>query len=60
MALFAEMFGPPPRLKERYVVQRALKQGTPLSLYRAVDAREGNRRCLVADPLHPPPGRAAR
>jgi serine/threonine-protein kinase len=47
ITLFAEMFGPPRKLKDRYVIQRALQQGTSLSLYRAIDTRDKNQPCLV-------------
>jgi hypothetical protein len=41
------MFGPPQRLKSRYVVQRPVKAGRNISIYRAVDARNRNAPCLV-------------
>ncbi len=47
IALFAEMFAPPARIKGRYVVGRPLKQGARLSIYRATDATEGGRPCWV-------------
>ena len=47
IALFAEMFGPPRRLKARYVIQNALQRGTNVSLYRAIDAKNKDRPCIV-------------
>lgn len=47
VALFAEMFGPPRRIKGRYAVQSIARQGSKHSIYRAVDTGEGNRPCLV-------------
>ena len=47
ISTFAEMFGPPNKLKGRYVVQRPLRQGATFSLYLAKDAKNGTRACLV-------------
>jgi len=46
LALFAEMFGPPPLLKNRYAVDRAIRLGDRVSLYRATDRATGQA-CLV-------------
>lgn len=42
----AGMFGPPKQLKGRYAIERAVSQGTQVSLYRARDTQT-NRPCLV-------------
>jgi serine/threonine protein kinase len=47
ITLFHELFGPPKRLKGRYVIQRAVKQGSKLSLYHAIDIKNENQPCLV-------------
>lgn len=47
VALFAGMFGPPERLRSRYVIERGLQQGTHVSRYRAVDVLNHNEPCLV-------------
>lgn len=47
VAFFAEMFGPPSRLKSRYAIQRMAQRGTAVSLYHAIDTRNKNRPCLV-------------
>ena len=47
LSLYEGMFGPPRRLKSRYVVQRPLKRGKDISVYRATDARNRNTPCLV-------------
>jgi hypothetical protein len=46
VALFAEMFGPPRLIKNRFAIQHSLKQGRQISLFRALDTK-GNRPCLV-------------
>ena len=47
IALFAGMFGPPERLKGRYVIERRVQHGARVSLYRAVDILNHNQPCLV-------------
>ena len=47
IALFAEMFGPPKRLKSGYVIQRAVQRGTNVSIYRAANTKDNNQPCLV-------------
>lgn len=47
LALYDGMFGPPQRLRSRYVVQRPVKVGREISIYRAVDTRNRNAPCLV-------------
>jgi len=47
LALYSGMFGPPQRLRSRYVVQRPVKVGRSISIYRAVDTRNKNAPCLV-------------
>jgi serine/threonine protein kinase len=47
VALFAEMFGPPKRLKARYVISSTLQKGPSVSIYRAIDAKNKDRPCIV-------------
>jgi hypothetical protein len=47
LALYSGMFGPPERLKSRYVVQRPVQAGRNISIYRAADTRNKNAPCLV-------------
>jgi hypothetical protein len=46
---FEELFGPPKKLRGRYVIQRTVSQGQVLSLYEAVDQQEADRTCLVQE-----------
>lgn len=46
-SLYEGMFGPPRRLKARYVVGRPVQRGREVSIYRATDARNRDAPCLV-------------
>lgn len=47
LSLYEGMFGPPRRLKARYVVERPVQRGKEISIYRATDARNRSAPCLV-------------
>lgn len=46
---FEELFGPPRELRDRYVVQRVLRQDVGTSLYKALDRQEGGRPCQIQE-----------